>query len=62
MKPEAVDLVVIGAGPAGISAAIAAAEAGARVVLLDCARGLVTEGRWIRTSLLAQAPAGVPAP
>ena len=34
----------------------------ARVVLLDCARGLVTEGRWIGTSLLAQAPAGVAAP
>jgi NADPH-dependent 2,4-dienoyl-CoA reductase/sulfur reductase-like enzyme len=35
MKPESVDVVVVGAGPAGISAAIAAAEAGARVVLLD---------------------------
>ena len=34
----------------------------ARVVLLDCARGLVTEGRWIGTSLLAQASPGVPAP
>ncbi|HSV78721.1 MAG TPA: FAD/NAD(P)-binding oxidoreductase [Ramlibacter sp.] len=35
MKPEEVDVVVIGAGPAGMSAAQAAAEAGARVVLLD---------------------------
>jgi NADPH-dependent 2,4-dienoyl-CoA reductase/sulfur reductase-like enzyme len=35
MKPEDVDVVVIGAGPAGMSAAMAAAEAGARVVLLD---------------------------
>lgn len=35
MKPEDVDVVVIGAGPAGMSAAIAATEAGARVVLLD---------------------------
>ncbi len=35
MQPEAVDLVVIGAGPAGMSAAVAASEAGARVVLLD---------------------------
>jgi NADPH-dependent 2,4-dienoyl-CoA reductase/sulfur reductase-like enzyme len=35
MKPEDVDVVVIGAGPAGMSAAIAAAEFGARVVLLD---------------------------
>jgi NADPH-dependent 2,4-dienoyl-CoA reductase/sulfur reductase-like enzyme len=35
MKPEAVDIVVIGGGPAGMSAAIAAADAGARVVLLD---------------------------
>lgn len=35
MKPESVDVAVVGAGPAGMSAAIAAAEAGARVVLLD---------------------------
>jgi glycine/D-amino acid oxidase-like deaminating enzyme len=32
---EAPDLLVVGAGPAGLSAAIAAAEAGARVVVLD---------------------------
>lgn len=35
MKPEAVDVAVIGAGPAGMSAAVAAAGAGASVVLLD---------------------------
>jgi NADPH-dependent 2,4-dienoyl-CoA reductase/sulfur reductase-like enzyme len=35
MQPEDVDVVVIGAGPAGMSAAIAAAGAGASVVLLD---------------------------
>ncbi|WP_046115346.1 NAD(P)/FAD-dependent oxidoreductase [Aquincola tertiaricarbonis] len=35
MTPEAVDVVVIGAGPAGMSAAIAARQAGASVVLLD---------------------------
>ncbi|WP_431280569.1 FAD-dependent oxidoreductase [Humitalea sp. 24SJ18S-53] len=32
---RAVDLLVIGAGPAGLSAAVAAAEAGARVLVLD---------------------------
>lgn len=35
MQPEAVDLLVVGAGPAGMSAAIAAREVGAQVVLLD---------------------------
>lgn len=35
MKPETVDVAVIGAGPAGMSAAVAAAGAGASVVLLD---------------------------
>lgn len=35
MQAERVELVVIGAGPAGMSAAIAAAEAGVEVVLLD---------------------------
>lgn len=35
MAPESVDLLVIGAGPAGMSAALTAAQAGASVVLLD---------------------------
>ncbi|WP_418317206.1 FAD-dependent oxidoreductase [Piscinibacter sakaiensis] len=35
MQLEQVDVVVIGAGPAGMSAAIAASDAGASVVLLD---------------------------
>ena len=32
---DAVDLVIVGAGPAGMSAAVAAAGAGASVVVLD---------------------------
>ncbi|MGF6641640.1 FAD-dependent oxidoreductase [Paraburkholderia sp. MM6662-R1] len=35
MMPESVDVVVIGAGPAGMSAATTAAHAGLKVVLLD---------------------------
>src|SRR3954452_24962650 len=35
MGPERFDVAVIGAGPAGSPAALAAARAGARVVLLD---------------------------
>ena len=34
-EPHACDVLVVGAGPAGLGAAIAAAEAGARVVVLD---------------------------
>ncbi|MGZ4711675.1 MAG: geranylgeranyl reductase family protein [Acidimicrobiia bacterium] len=52
MAPESVDLLVIGAGPAGTAAAITAAGAGRRVVLADratfprdktCGDGLTTE-------------------
>ncbi len=32
---EATDLLIIGAGPAGMAAALAAASSGARIVLLD---------------------------
>ncbi|WP_429355363.1 FAD-dependent oxidoreductase [Paraburkholderia sp. 32] len=35
MMPESVDVVVVGAGPAGMSAATTAAQAGLKVVLLD---------------------------
>ena len=35
--PESADIVVVGAGPAGLAAALAAAQGGARVVLLDAA-------------------------
>ena len=52
--PEPTAMLVSTVSPEGRPAA--------RVVLLDCARGLVTEGRWIGTSLLAQASPGVPAP
>lgn len=39
MSPrDAIDVAVVGAGPAGIAAAIAAARAGARVVVVDRAR------------------------
>ncbi len=34
-KPEKTDIAVVGAGPAGVSAAVSAAGAGAKVVLLD---------------------------
>lgn len=41
-----VDLAVVGAGPAGLSAAVAAAETGLRVVLVDA--GLQTGGQYWR--------------
>lgn len=34
-KPEKTDIAVVGAGPAGVSAAVSAAQAGAKVTLLD---------------------------
>lgn len=37
--PGAVDIAVIGAGPAGLAAAVAAADAGATVVLIDAETG-----------------------
>lgn len=46
-----VDVAVVGAGPAGLSAATAAAEAGARVLLVD-------EGERAGGSLLLEADAG----
>ena len=34
-KPEQTDIAIIGAGPAGVAAAVTAARAGAQVTLLD---------------------------
>jgi len=34
-KPEQTDIAIIGAGPAGVAAAVTAAHAGAQVTLLD---------------------------
>jgi thioredoxin reductase len=39
-SPRVADVVVVGAGPAGIAAALAAADAGAEVLLIDTARAV----------------------
>ena len=39
-RPQVADVVVVGAGPAGVAAALAAADGGARVVLIDAARAV----------------------
>lgn len=43
---ETIDIAIVGAGPAGISAAVAAARAGAKVALLD--EGARTGGQFFR--------------
>jgi len=46
--PMAAELVVIGAGPAGLSAAVAAADAGTQVLVID--RGAKPGGQYLRQS------------
>jgi NADPH-dependent 2,4-dienoyl-CoA reductase/sulfur reductase-like enzyme len=45
---EEAELVVVGAGPAGLSAAVAAADAGVRVLVVD--RGVLPGGQYLRQS------------
>ena len=54
--PEPYDVVVIGAGPAGVSAAVRAAQLGARTVLVEAARvgGTCVNTGCVPTRLLAR--------
>jgi len=54
--PEPYDVVVIGAGPAGVSAAVRAAELGARTVIVEAARvgGTCVNTGCVPTRLLAR--------
>ncbi len=54
------DLAVVGAGPAGMAAALAAAERGARVVLVDSWPQL--GGQYFRQPLVCPRPLGRPEP
>ena len=45
MKQQHYDIIVAGAGVGGVSAAVAAARAGAKVLLLEAAEEWVMRGR-----------------
>lgn len=52
-NPEDAELVVVGAGPAGLSAALAAADAGVRVTVVD--RGKHPGGQYLRQGSISAA-------